>query len=142
MKRINKLWSFRRLFKKCFQFFKKTIETTNKAVDFRISSPALPCFSELIHHRSNRQKVFCKKLLFKFCKNSQGYTCVRVFYLLKLQASTWINKGILAQRFSCDFCGIFKNTSGGCFWHLEYVSVTDPLWWHFTHEFHRPRFVY
>ena len=32
------------------------------------------------------------------------------------EAGSFIKKNIRAQVFSCEFCEIFKNTSGGCFW--------------------------
>ena len=43
-------------------------------------------------------------------QNSQENTCTRVSFLLKLQACNFIKKEVLAQVFSCEFCGIFKST--------------------------------
>ena len=45
-------------------------------------------------------------------QNSQENTCVRVSFLIKLQASAChvIKKETLAQLFSCEFCKISKNT--------------------------------
>ena len=43
---------------------------------------------------------------------SEGNTCVRVAFLIKLQASAFdfIKKETLAQVFSCELCEIYKNT--------------------------------
>ena len=48
----------------------------------------------------------------KISQTSQEYTCVRVSFLKKLQASVYnfIKKETLAQVLSCQFCEIFKNT--------------------------------
>ena len=37
--------------------------------------------------RSSRSEVFCKKVFLKFLQNSQGNTCARVSFYIKLQAS-------------------------------------------------------
>ena len=53
-----------------------------------------------------------KKAFLKISQNSQGKTCARVSFLIKLQASAcnFIKKETLAQVFSCEFREIFKNT--------------------------------
>ena len=53
----------------------------------------------------------CKKLFVEISQNSQGNTCARVSFLIKLQ-ETWklIKKETLVQVFSCEFCEISKNT--------------------------------
>ena len=52
-------------------------------------------------------------LFLKNSQNSQENTCVRVSFLIKLQAEAcnFIKKETLAQVFSCKFCESFKNTS-------------------------------
>ena len=68
-----------------------------------------------------------KKVSLNVLQNSQGNTCARASFLIKLQA--WrlrpaiLLKKRLVQVFSCEFCGIFKNTSVGCFWRLSC------FWW-------------
>ena len=49
-----------------------------------------------------------KKAFLEISQNSQKNTCARVSFLIKLQT---LAKETLAQVFSCEFCGIFKNTS-------------------------------
>ena len=39
-----------------------------------------------------------------------GKTCVRVSFLIKLQAWNFIKKEALTQVFSCEFCEISNNT--------------------------------
>ena len=51
--------------------------------------------------------VLRKKVFLKISQNSQGSTCARVFFLIKLEASDLV---ALVQVFSCKFCEIFKNT--------------------------------
>ena len=49
----------------------------------------------------------------RISQNSQEIICVRVSFLIKLQASglnNFIKKKTLAQLFSCKFCKVFKNT--------------------------------
>ena len=43
---------------------------------------------------------------------SEGNTCVRIAFLIKLQASDYnfIKKETLAQVFSCELCEIYTNT--------------------------------
>ena len=42
--------------------------------------------------------------------NSQGNTCARVSFLIKLQLCSFIKKEALTQVFSCEVCEISKNT--------------------------------
>ena len=44
-----------------------------------------------------------KKVFLQISQNSQGNSCARVSFLIKLQAAP--------QVFSCEFCEMFKNTS-------------------------------
>ena len=56
--------------------------------------------------------MFCKKgVLENFAKFTGKNTCVRVSFLIKLQASglQLIKKETLVQVFTCGFCEIFKN---------------------------------
>ena len=52
--------------------------------------------------RSSHQRCSVKKLFLEISQNSQGNTCARVSFLIKLQT--------LAYVFSCEFCEISKNT--------------------------------
>ena len=51
-------------------------------------------------------------MFLKILKNSQGNTCARVSFLIKLQVSgcNFIKKETLACMFPCEFSEIFKNT--------------------------------
>ena len=51
-----------------------------------------------------------KKVFLEISQNSQENTCVRVSFLIKLQACNFIEKQTLEQVFSCKFCVIPKNT--------------------------------
>ena len=53
-----------------------------------------------------------KKVFLEIPQNSQEYTCTRVSFLIKLQASAcnFIKKDTLAQVFFSEFCEISKNT--------------------------------
>ena len=57
------------------------------------------------------QRCSAKKVFLEISQNSQGNTCARVSFLIKLQ-ETWklIKKETLVQVFSCEFCEISKNT--------------------------------
>ena len=55
--------------------------------------------------------VLHKKLMFKMLQNSQENTCARVYF---------IKNETLAQVFSCEFCSIFKNTTGRLLLLLQY----------------------
>ena len=56
-------------------------------------------------------------------QNSQENTCARVFLFIKLQAKAcnFIKKETLPQIYSCEFCGISKNTSGHLTKHLRWL---------------------
>ena len=73
--------------------------------------------------------VLWKKVLLEISQNSQENTCVRVSFLIKLQA--WglklIKKETLAQVFSCEFYEVSKNT-----FFIEY------FWWLLLY-FYNPR---
>ena len=58
------------------------------------------------------QRCSVKKASLEILQNSQENTCVRVSFLIKLQASVcnFIKKETLAQVFFCEFCEISKNT--------------------------------
>ena len=62
--------------------------------------------------RSSHWKWSLRNVFLQFSQNSQENTCVRVSFLIKLQASVYnfIKKETLAQLFSCEFCEISKNT--------------------------------
>ena len=50
-------------------------------------------------------------MFLKTSQISQGNTCVRVSFLVKLpEVCNFIKKETLVQVFSCEFCEIFKNT--------------------------------
>ena len=67
-------------------------------------------FIQLIEAFVRRCSV--KKVFFEILQNSQENTCARVFFLIKLQASS------LTQVFSCEFFEISKNT-----------FFIEHLWW-------------
>ena len=57
--------------------------------------------------------LYVKKLFLETSQNSQENNCTRVSFLMKLPAwglQLCIKKETLAQAFSCEFCGISKNT--------------------------------
>ena len=56
--------------------------------------------------------VLFTKVFLEISQNSQENTCVRVSFLIKLQAwaCNFIKKETLTQVFSCEFCEISKNT--------------------------------
>ena len=58
------------------------------------------------------QECSVKQVLSEILQNSQENTCVKVSFLIKLQAQAcyFILKETLAQVFSCEFCEISKNT--------------------------------
>ena len=53
-----------------------------------------------------------KQVFLEISQNSQENTCVRVSFVIKLQASdcNFIKKEIPTQVFSCEFCKTSKNT--------------------------------
>ena len=53
--------------------------------------------------------------------------CLSLFFN-KVAGTLFIKKETLAQVFSCEFCEISKNTSGGCFrmdWMNQVIRVVD-----------------
>ena len=64
------------------------------------------------------RSCFVEKMFLEIFANSQENNCARVSFSIKLQ-SFYNNKVFreeaLVQVFSGEFCGIFKNTSGGCY---------------------------
>ena len=80
-----------------------------------------------------------KKVLSKISQNSQENTCTRISFLIKFQVSVcnFIEKGTLAQMFSCKFFEIFKNT----FFHRTspkelFPPSTTPLYLQFSYRDH------
>ena len=73
-------------------------------------------------------EMFCKK---RCSQNLQENTCIRVSFLIKLQASVcnFFQKETLALLFSCELFEISKNTFfhrtplGNCFW-FEIWQIT------------------
>ena len=63
-------------------------------------------------------------MFLEISQNSQENTCVRVSFLIKLQASgcKLIEKEILAQVFTCEFCEISKNI-----FFTEHLWATAPI---------------
>ena len=63
------------------------------------------------HHRTEAVARRCsvKKVFLEISQNSQENTYARVPFLIKL-LYYFIKKETLTQMFSCDFCGISKNT--------------------------------
>ena len=51
-------------------------------------------------------------MILEISQNSQGNTCARASFLIKLQTSAcnFIKRETLAQVFSCEFCESSKNT--------------------------------
>ena len=62
--------------------------------------------------RSSHRNFSVKNGVLKNFANFQENTCVRVSFLIKLQAEAcnFIKNETLTQVFSCEFCKIFKNT--------------------------------
>ena len=67
------------------------------------------------------RSVVQENVLLEISQNSQGNTCARVPFLIKLQAEVcnFIKKETLAQMFSCEICEISKNTL-----FIEHLRVT------------------
>ena len=67
------------------------------------------------------QRCSIKKVFLEISQNPQKNNCARDSFLIKLHtlACNFIKKESMAQGFSCEFCEISKNTSGGCFWRLH-----------------------
>ena len=72
--------------------------------------------SDILQHISEAvvQWCFVKKVFLEISQNSQKNTRARVSLLIKLQAPAlaynFIKKETLTQVFSCEFCGISKDT--------------------------------
>ena len=49
-------------------------------------------------YKSSRLEAFCKKRVLKISQNSQENTCVRISFLIKLQASGKISKNTFSYR--------------------------------------------
>ena len=64
------------------------------------------------YQKAVSRRCSIKKVFLKVSQNSQENTCVRVSFLIKLQAlaCNFIKRECLAHMFSCTFCEIFKNT--------------------------------
>ena len=70
------------------------------------------CFSCLIdesYYRSSNRRCFERKVFLAISQNSQEYTCARVSFLIKLQASA-SEKRDSSTMFSCEFCEVSKDT--------------------------------
>ena len=72
--------------------------------------------------------VLCKKVFLEISQISQENTCVRVSFLIKLQASglhasNFVKNETLAHVFSCEFCEISKNT-----FYTEHLWTTASIW--------------
>ena len=71
-----------------------------------LSDPALVIFHVIIEPVARRRSV--KKVSLKVSQNLQESTCVRVFFLIKLQVlGRGVRSQTLAQVFSCEFCEVF-----------------------------------
>ena len=100
-----------------------------------------------VNSRSSHRRCSIKVDNLKISQNSLENTCVRVSFLIKLQALTcnFIKKEALAQVFFCEFYEIFKNTffyrtpTGDCFFNsfifcygissLPLPKSTSSLFW-------------
>ena len=69
-------------------------------------------WQNILHAEAATRGVLWEKLFLEISENSQENTCVRVSFLIKMQASAWnfIKKETLVQVFSSEFCEICKNT--------------------------------
>ena len=74
--------------------------------------PTFKNFVCLFVYRSSHRICSLKNLVLKLLQISQKNTCVRVSFLIKLQAlvCNFIKKETMPQVFFCEFCKIFKNT--------------------------------
>ena len=69
--------------------------------------------TEAVARRCSVKKQLCQS---PFFKKVAGLTC------------NFIKKETLAQVFSCKFCEISKNTSGGCFWKKHQLDTFLNNW--------------
>ena len=72
------------------------------------------------------QRCSVKKASLEISQNSQENTCVRVSFLIKLQACNFIKKETLAQVCFCEFWEISKNTF---FYRTPLVDATGIIAW-------------
>ena len=77
-------------------------------------------FNKNLFYRSSHPEVLCKKgALRNFAKFIGKHVYQNLFFNkvagLSPKACSFIKKEPLALAFSCKFCKISKNTSGGCF---------------------------
>ena len=76
--------------------------------------------------RSSRLEVFCKKdVLRNFTKFTGKHLSQRLFLI---KCRPFIKKESLAQVFFCEFWETTKNTSGGCFWLLQFLLICKGIW--------------
>ena len=84
-------------------------------MDLFVIAHQIPC-------RSSHPDVFCKKVVLSNFEKFTGKHLYLSLYFDKVAS--------LAQVFSCEFCEISKNTSGGCFFpflrrELDFLSIFD-----------------
>ena len=67
---------------------------------------------DMLHQEAVFRRCSVNKVFLEISQNSQENSCIRVSFLIKLQAEAcnFIKKETLAQVFSCEFCEISKNT--------------------------------
>ena len=67
-----------------------------------------------------------RKVFLKISQNLLENTCVRVSFLVKLQAEAcnFIKYETLAQVFSCEFCETFENT---VFYRIPSVAASEKM---------------
>ena len=88
------------------------------------------CILKDLIDRSSHRKCSVRKVFLEISQNLQENTCVRVSFLIKLQASVcnFIKKETLALLFSCEFCEIPKSTFfTEHLWATAYVLKFDRL---------------
>ena len=70
------------------------------------------CYLKIIHflYKSNGPEVFCKKVFLKILQNSQENPCVRVSFLIKLQAplATLLKKRLWHRCFPVNFAKFLR----------------------------------
>ena len=66
----------------------------------------------MLHQEAVFRRCSVNKVFLEISQNSQENSCIRVSFLIKLQAEAcnFIKKETLAQVFSCEFFEISKNT--------------------------------
>ena len=100
---------------------KLNISWWNKSM--KIISSCRGVLAEVVVRRCSVKNIFLK-----ISQNLQKKTFIRVSLLIKSQAAPAIllKKEILEKMFSCEFCEIFKSTSGGCFRYMIYFCKKAP----------------